>query len=256
MQYFSIMKARSAVAAIAALFLASTATGDEMVQGSLGDALVVLELFTSQGCSSCPPADALLGKLAKRTDVLPLAFHVDYWDYIGWKDPYGFKEATERQYGYGRSLGLNMVYTPQLVIDGSQDVVGSDEAAIVRGIAASTIRKKLKLSILKDAKGAYKVAIPAGEVSAGGASVYIALYDRAHRTEVKRGENEGNLLTEFNIVREWRKIGEWKGVAEEIALNLEPDSSDYDACAVIVQDGDHGPVRGAASFRMEKKAGG
>ena len=256
MQYFSIMKARSAVAAIAALFLATAAAGDEMVQGSLGDAPVVLELFTSQGCSSCPPADALLGKLAKRTDVLPLAFHVDYWDYIGWKDPYGFKEATERQYGYGRSLGLNMVYTPQLVIDGSQDVVGSDEAAIVRGIAASTIRKKLKLSILKDAKGAYKVAIPAGEVSAGGASVYIALYDRAHRTEVKRGENEGNLLTEFNIVREWRKIGEWKGAAEEIALNLEPDSSDYDACAVIVQDGDHGPVRGAASFRMEKKAGG
>ena len=250
------MKARSAVAAIAALFLATAAAGDEMVQGSLGDAPVVLELFTSQGCSSCPPADALLGKLAKRTDVLPLAFHVDYWDYIGWKDPYGFKEATERQYGYGRSLGLNMVYTPQMVIDGSQDVVGSDEAAIVRGIAASTIRKKLKLSILKDAKGAYKVAIPAGEVSAGGASVYIALYDRAHRTEVKRGENEGNLLTEFNIVREWRKIGEWKGVAEEIALNLEPDSSDYDACAVIVQDGDHGPVRGAASFRMEKKAGG
>ena len=256
MQYFSIMKARSAVAAIAALFLATAAAGDEMVQGSLGDAPVVLELFTSQGCSSCPPADALLGKLAKRTDVLPLAFHVDYWDYIGWKDPYGFKEATERQYGYGRSLGLNMVYTPQMVIDGSQDVVGSDEAAIVRGIAASTIRKKLKLSILKDAKGAYKVAIPAGEVSAGGASVYIALYDRAHRTEVKRGENEGNLLTEFNIVREWRKIGEWKGAAEEIALNLEPDSSDYDACAVIVQDGDHGPVRGAASFRMEKKAGG
>ena len=256
MQYFSIMKARSAVAAIAALFLATAAAGDEMVQGSLGDAPVVLELFTSQGCSSCPPADALLGKLAKRTDVLPLAFHVDYWDYIGWKDPYGFKEATERQYGYGRSLGLNMVYTPQMVIDGSQDVVGSDEAAIVRGIAASTIRKKLKRSILKDAKGAYKVAIPAGEVSAGGASVYIALYDRAHRTEVKRGENEGNLLTEFNIVREWRKIGEWKGAAEEIALNLEPDSSDYDACAVIVQDGDHGPVRGAASFRMEKKAGG
>ena len=250
------MKARSAVAAIAALFLATAAAGDEMVQGSLGDAPVVLELFTSQGCSSCPPADAELGKLAGRADIVALSYHVDYWDYIGWKDPYGFKEATERQYGYGRSLGLNMVYTPQMVIDGSQDVVGSDEAAIVRGIAASTIRKKLKLSILKDAKGAYKVAIPAGEVSAGGASVYIALYDRAHRTEVKRGENEGNLLTEFNIVREWRKIGEWKGAAEEIALNLEPDSSDYDACAVIVQDGDHGPVRGAASFRMEKKAGG
>ena len=108
---------------------------------------MVVELFTSQGCSSCPPADALLGKLSKRHDVLPLAFHVDYWDYIGWKDPYASKDATERQYGYGHALGLNMVYTPQMVIDGSQDVVGSDESAVLRAITASTIRKKLKLAI-------------------------------------------------------------------------------------------------------------
>src|SRR6516162_11701198 len=177
------MKARSAVAAIAALFLATAAAGDEMVQGSLGDAPVVLELFTSQGCSSCPPADALLGKLAKRTDVLPLAFHVDYWDYIGWKDPYASKEATDRQYAYGRSLGLNMVYTPQMVIDGSQDVVGSDEGAVIRGIAAGMIRKKLKLSILRSESGAYRVAIPAGDAPRAPASVYVALFDKAHRTE-------------------------------------------------------------------------
>jgi len=125
----------------------------------------------------------------------------------------------------------------------------------MRGIAASTIRKKLKLSITRDASGKYKVAIPAGEAT-NPASVYIALYDRAHRTDVKRGENAGNTLTEFNIVREWRKIGEWKGAAEEIALNLEPDSDEYDACAIIVQDGNNGPVRGAASFKMEKKSGG
>jgi hypothetical protein len=187
--------------------------------------------------------------------VLPLAFHVDYWDYIGWKDPFASKQATERQYNYGRALGLNMVYTPQMVIDGSQDAVGSDEGAVMRGIAASMIHKKLKLSILRDASGKYKVAIPAG-VAPHAASVYIALFDHAHRTEVKRGENAGNALTEFNIVREWRKIGEWKGAAEEIALNLEPDSDEYDACAIIVQDGDNGLVRGAASFKMEKKSGG
>jgi hypothetical protein len=232
------------------------AAGDQPVKMTLDDKPVVVELFTSQGCSSCPPADAILGKLAKRHDVLPLAFHVDYWDYIGWKDPYASKEATDRQYAYGRALGLNMVYTPQMVIDGSQDVVGSDEGAVLRGIAMSLIRKKLKLAVLRDPGGGYKVAIPAGDVPPAPASVYVALFDKAHRTDVKKGENADVSLTEFNIVREWRKIGEWKGQAEEIALKLTPESDEYDACAIIVQDGSNGPVRGAASFRMEKKTGG
>jgi hypothetical protein len=254
------MRIRTAAAAavLAAFFLAvflrfGVAAGDLPVTTTVDDTAVVVELFTSQGCSSCPPADAVLGKLAKRRDVLPLAFHVDYWDYIGWKDPYASKEATDRQYAYGRSLGLNMVYTPQMVIDGSQDVVGSDEGAVIRGIAASMIRKKLKLSILRDSSGAYRVAIPAGTASSSPASVYIALFDKAHRTDVRKGENADTRLTEFNIVREWRKIGVWKGQAEEIALNLTPESDEYDACAIIVQDGTNGPVRGAASFRMEKK---
>jgi len=257
LHYLWHMSMRSATAALTlGVLFAAAAVSDEPVPTTVVDQPVVLELFTSQGCSSCQPADALLGKLAKRRDVLPLAFHVDYWDYIGWKDPFASPEATERQYDYRRALGLNMVYTPQLVIDGSQDVVGSDEAAVIRGIAASQIRKKLKLSIRRDTDGKYRVVIPAGEAGAAPASVYIALYDRAHRTDVKRGENAGSSLTEYNIVREWRKIGEWKGEAEEIALNLEPDSDEYDACAIIVQDGVSGPVRGAASFKMEKKSGG
>src|SRR5215471_14483241 len=154
----------AAVAILATAFLAivlrhSTAAGDQPVKMTLDDKPVVVELFTSQGCSSCPPADAVLGKLAKRSDVLPLAFHVDYWDYIGWKDPFASKETTDRQYDYGRALCLNMVYTPQMVVDGSQDVVGSDEGAVVRAITASTIRKKLKLEVLRDAGGHYKVTI-------------------------------------------------------------------------------------------------
>jgi hypothetical protein len=251
------MRLRSAAAAVLAMTcLAAAAAGDEPVDVTVNDRPVVLELFTSQGCSSCPPADAILGKLAERKDVLPLAFHVDYWDYIGWRDPYASAETTERQYGYGKALGLNMVYTPQMVIDGSQDVVGTDEGAILRGIATSMIRKKLKLAILKDAEGRYKVSLPAGDAGGAPASVYIALYDKAHRTDVRKGENAGSSLTEFNVVREWRKIGEWTGKAEEIALDLTPESDEYDACAIIVQDGSNGPIRGAASFRMEKKTGG
>ena len=110
------------------------------------DMPVVVELFTSQGCSSCPPADAYLGKLADRHDILPLAFHVNYWDYIGWKDPFASNIVTERQYSYGHALGLNMVYTPQMVIGGTHDAVGSDENAVSRAIEMDASRPKLKLT--------------------------------------------------------------------------------------------------------------
>jgi hypothetical protein len=231
------------------------AQADEPVPATVDDMPVVVELFTSQGCSSCPPADSFLGKLAQRRDVLPLAFHVDYWDYIGWKDPFASKIATERQYSYGHALGLNMVYTPQMVIGGTHDAVGSDEGSVGKAIAADAARPKLKLSVLRDAKGAYKVEVPAGETS-GPATVWLALFDHAHKTPVQRGENSGSTLTEYNIVREWRKIGEWNGQATEFALNLTPESDEYDACAVLVQEAGYGPIRGAAAFRMEKPAGG
>jgi hypothetical protein len=245
----------AASAAFAMLFLTFGAGADQPVPGTVDDMPVVVELFTSQGCSSCPPADSLLGKLAERHDVLPLAFHVDYWDYIGWKDPFATKISTERQYSYGHALGLNMVYTPQMVIGGTHDAVGSDEGSVGRAIAADANRPKLKLSVVRDATGAYKVEIPAGMTGAP-ATVWVALFDHAHKTQVQRGENSGSTLTEFNIVREWRKIGEWNGQAVEIALNLTPESDEYDACAVLVQEGGYGLIRGAASFHMEKPSGG
>jgi hypothetical protein len=241
--------------ALSLTLVAVAAGGDQRVTTVGGDSPVVVELFTSQGCNSCPPADALLGKLAGRPDVLPLAFHVDYWDYIGWKDPFGFPAATDRQYAYGRSLGLHMVYTPQMVIDGARDAVGSDEGAVGKAIADEAARPKLKLSVWRDASGAYKVTIPADPAQKGTAAVWIALFDRAHKTPVGRGENAGRTLTEFNVVREWRKIGEWSGAETEIALDLTPDSDEYDACAVLVQLGGNGPIRGAVSFRMEKHPG-
>ena len=105
--------------------------------------------------------------------------------------------------------------------------------------------------VVRDASGAYRVQIPAGQAN-GTATVWLALYDRAHKTAVQRGENSGSTLTEFNIVREWRKIGDWNGQPIEIALNLTPESDEYDACAVLVQEGGFGAIRGAASFRMEK----
>jgi hypothetical protein len=251
------MKSRTAIWAAAAVAMFTVVAGaDQPVVGTVSDTPVVVELFTSEGCSSCPPADALLGELAGRHDILPLAFHVDYWDYIGWKDPFASRAGTDRQYNYGHALGLKMVYTPQMVIGGSHDAVGSDEGAVSQAIEADASRMKLKISVWRDAQGGYRVTIPAGDAASGPATVWLALYDHAHKTPVTRGENAGTTLTEFNIVREWRKIGEWNGKATEIALNLTPESDEYDACAVLVQQNGFGPIQGAASFRMEKPAGG
>jgi hypothetical protein len=238
------------------LFAAAAIAGGQPVANTVSDQPVVVELFTSQGCNSCPPAEAYLGELAKRKDILPLAFHVDYWDYIGWKDPFGAQEFTDRQEQYSRSLGLNMVYTPQMVIDGAHDAVGSDQAAVSSAIAKAAAEPKLKLAVLRDASGGYKVDIPAGDAGGKTATVWLALFDHAHQTDVQRGENAGQKLIEFNVVREWHKIGQWDGQATEIALNLTPESDEYDACAVLVQLGGNGPIRGAASFRMEKHGEG
>src|SRR5215470_2470293 len=112
---------------------------------------VVLELFTSQGCSSCPPADALLGELAQRPGIVALAFHVDYWDYIGWKDPYASPTNTQRQHDYAVALGLHMVYTPQMVVDGRTDVVGSERGDVETAIGRAAAGPKLAISIEKDA---------------------------------------------------------------------------------------------------------
>ena len=237
--------------ALAMIVVVFAARADQLVPPTVDDSPVVVELFTSQGCSSCPPADAYLGQLSQRHDVLPLAFHVNYWDYIGWKDPFASDVATERQYSYGHALGLNMVYTPQMVVGGIHDAVGSDQNAVRHAIDMDASRSKLKLVVTRDASGGYRVQIPAGQAGPT-ATVWLALFDHAHKTQVERGENSGSTLTEFNIVREWRKVGEWNGQAEQIALNLTPESDEYDACAVLVQEGGFGPIRGAASFRMEK----
>src|SRR5579871_1709168 len=154
------MLAAASSAAIAILALGSPppALADEPVPALVADAPVVLELFTSEGCNSCPPADELLGELAKEHDLLPLAFHIDYWNYLGWQDPFSAKYATARQYAYGQALGVN-AYTPQLVVDGARDAIGSDEAAVRSAIEAERTRPKLKLTVLRDGTGALKVAI-------------------------------------------------------------------------------------------------
>ena len=222
--------------------LGSMATAEDT---SSAEAPVVVELFTSQGCNSCPPADAFLGELAQRRDLVALAFHVDYWNYIGWRDPFSSPEATERQRTYARSLGLSSVYTPQMVVDGRFDAVGTDRAKVDQAIAAASQDKRLLIEIATRPAGGWLVTVPAGEV-AQPATVWLALYDRQHSTPVRRGENAGKTLTDYNIVREFRAIGRWDGAELNLPLDLGATDFAKRGFAVIVQAATDGPILGAA----------
>ena len=206
----------------------------------------VVELFTSQGCSSCPPADALLGELARRPDVIALAFHVDYWDRLGWADPFASPAATARQRDYARALALPTVYTPQMVVDGATDVVGSDRAAVVAALAGR--RDGVAVHVAR-ADGRLTVAIGAADAGAP-AEVTVIAYSRQAETKVARGENAGRTLTEFAIVRAVRPLGLWDGAAKVFAVDLSslPDSATM--AAVLVQGAGQGPVIGAAAAAL------
>lgn len=235
-------------AAFATLLLLCLSVAAPSVVADSDQPPVVVELFTSQGCSSCPPADALLGELAARTDVVALAFHVDYWDYIGWKDPYASPASTQRQRQYASALGLRMVYTPQMVVDGRIDVVGSYRQDVERAIDTASEGPKLALRIEEDGQGGHRVVIPSGEGNAE-ATVWLAVLDSHQETKVRRGENGGRTLEEFNIVREWRQIGTWTGAAMTLPLDAAA-GDDRNACAVVVQSGSTGPILGAAYLKL------
>ncbi|MEX2201465.1 MAG: DUF1223 domain-containing protein [Dongiaceae bacterium] len=244
---------KSLTAAATIAVLAGGAVPAHTMEPVTDAAPVVIELYTSQGCSSCPPADAYLGELAQRRDVLALAFHVDYWNYIGWADPFSSPEATARQRAYARFLNERAIYTPQMVVDGAAHEVGSNRAAVAAAIKAAALQPKTSLLLVNDDSGGYRIVI--GEAEDADASpdepaiVWLVEYDQTHVTSVKRGENTGKTLTEYNIVRAFRPIGEWDGSATEIALP--PAETDAEACAVIVQADPVGPVYAAAAFALE-----
>ncbi len=212
---------------------------------------VVVELYTSQGCSSCRPADQFLTELAMRPDVIALSLHVDYWDYIGWKDPYGSPMNTERQRRYAGALGLRYVFTPQIIVDGADSMVGSDRLAVEAKIAAARARDKPAHISFRPGGGGV-VEIAAGQAPAAGATVWLAIYDSAHETEVKRGENSGQTLRNTNVVRSFERLGTWMGEALEIPLNLNNAAArGRTGCAVIVQEGRSGRIIGAATMKLE-----
>jgi len=199
---------------------------------------VVVELFTSQGCSSCPPADAVLAELAMHKDVLALGFHVDYWDNLGWKDPLSAPGATARQNQYASQFGRKEVYTPQIVIDGQRQAVGSNRGAVLQAIAASQPTTSAPVTFAADGRS---VSIGAGT---GQGKILVIRYIRSRSTPVQRGENAGHTAIDVNGVETFKTAGIWTG--QRLDLPVDPVDAEH-GIAVVVQ-ADDGKILGAASL--------
>ena len=207
-----------------------------------------VELFTSQGCSSCPPADAMLGKLARRPDIVALAFHIDYWDYIGWKDRFATTETTNRQRAYARTLRQKYVYTPEMVVDGRVHQPGTKDGEVEAMLAEARRQSAARTTpvIKRMADGTLRVWLGAATLERA-ADVTLFVYDRRHATPVERGENEGRRLDNFNVVRHFEIVGTWQGAEANWTVPADRAQPEQ-GLAVIVQQSDHGPVLGASKL--------
>ena len=201
----------------------------------------VLELFTSQGCSSCPPADKLLGELAADPNVVALSLPIDYWDYLGWKDTLADSRHTARQRAYSRVRGDHEVYTPQIVVNGSLHALGSDRDAVERAIGKSrenptTLALPVKVST---ADGHLAVSVPDGKNLRLPAEIWVAGLARAVTVAIKRGENKGKTITYHNVARRWLKVDDWKGTAHTWTVSFADidRGESVNSAAVLVQSG-------------------
>ena len=203
------------------------------------DRPVVVELFTSQGCSSCPPANAYLNEMARdRRDVLPLAFHVTYWDRLGWKDPFSLEAATARQGRYGHRFGDGS-YTPEIVVDGASSHVGSDRGEVGAAIEKARQKNETAAAVSVSKSGGDLVI----EIGGGNGSGKVLLigFDHDHQTAIRRGENGGRTLAESNVVRSIRAIGDWQGAPLRLNEKL-PEGEDI----AVILEAPNGHIVGAA----------
>jgi hypothetical protein len=238
---------------IAALLSAAACEAAQPLAQRLGPSPVVVELFTSQGCSSCPPADAVLSDLARdpslRGRIIPLAFHVDYWNRLGWRDPFSSPEWSRRQYIYVQALKVNSAYTPQVVINGTRQFVGSYRAAIEAELVAQSNRKPAgELRLIPSRHGAEaRIQIKAK----GAGDLMLVVFDSAPPTAVARGENSGRTISNDAIVRRVVRAGTLTGGAVERMITLPIDPSWREpGVAVFLQDVETLAIGAAATARF------
>lgn len=199
----------------------------------------VFELFTSQGCSSCPPADRIAASLADNPDILVLSYHVDYWNYLGWKDPYSSEASTQRQRDYAAAWNTRRIYTPQAIIQGKHDIVGSNRRAIQTQLNNDTSQDWLTLSV-KKSNGTLYYTLP--ESSVKEAEIWLVTFDKNTKNAVPRGENSGKTLLHRNSVTHIQTLGKWNGSERSTTIEL-PNRSD--GIAILIQQPNHGAMLGA-----------
>ena len=215
------------------------------------DPIAVVELFTSQGCSSCPPADAFLSELSKRDDVITLAYHVDYWNYIGWKDTFSAKKHSMLQRKYAKQTGRDQIYTPQLVVNGGDDFVGSHQSKINAALEGSSLPISMGLGLQDDT---LHVNIPAQSADIDEAIVWLVSYRQNAEVDIKRGENRGKKLNYSSIVYERQIVGMWRADEATKMMIPVPEMMEegVDGLAVLVQEksgkGLPGAILGAAAL--------
>jgi hypothetical protein len=218
----------------------------EQVRGSP----VLVELFTSQGCSSCPPADANLGRLASDDRVIALSYNVDYWDYLGWRDTLAKPAFTTRQKAYARARGDGQIYTPQIVVNGLRHASGANSDAIARLISkteADGISPAAPEITKRSEDGVTRISVGPAPGVKRKATVWLATVRRKVVTKVHRGENRGRKLAHYNVVRQMIPLGVWTGEKTDYQLDMAMLMKEgAEACAIIVQNGEAGPVIAAA----------
>ncbi len=241
--YLRVMRGMSSLM-VAVLGLALSAM-PVLAPAQQAERAIVVELFTSQGCSSCPPADDVLAQISGRDDVVALSLHVDYWDYLGWRDTFAQRQFTERQIAYRDEWHKTVIYTPQMVVMGVEDVRGSSTNAVVDAIErAQAADAPVNVSIERDG-GMLKCRINpvAGQVSG---TVWIAKYNLSESVAIQRGENAGREITYRHVVRSLNRIGTWTGAEpEEVAM---PQPEPGEGVAIWIQHGDAGPIMAAAKI--------
>lgn len=239
---------------VACLALATVAA---QAQQQPGSAPVVLELFTSQGCNSCPPADALMEDWVRQPGIIAISLHVDYWDYLGWKDTLSKKGHGVRQQDYSRNSGKREVFTPQVVVNGKYMVVGSDRAAVEKALEKGRRMQSVAIQAEKNkATGNWQIRVPSVTGFEGEAKLVLCRYDAQHDVAIERGENSGRTLSYLNVARNWGDLGRWKGQSASYDV---PDLTGTDwgrqgamVMLQIVTSEGVGPILGAVDIKGGK----
>lgn len=207
---------------------------------------VVVELYTSQGCSSCPPADRLLQQLAKRDDVIALALHVDYWDYLGWKDPFANAAYSKRQRAFANHAGRKMVYTPQMIVNGREHVIGTHADKVDDLIRSHQGKQSgIKIETRRDRNNVH-ITVSADRPLQGGADLQLVRYLPERVTEIRAGENRGRTITYVNIVNDWQVVRRWSGAG---VLEFSMPVDDENPSVLLVQKAGPGQILAAAHLR-------